>query len=70
MADGAHGVGEGDGASGDVGGVFAEGVAGDEGGRDSFFGEDAQRGDGDGADGGLLKFGELELIFGAFEAQL
>ena len=69
MADGAHGVGEGDGASGDVGGVFAEGVAGDEGGRNSIFREDAQGGDGDGTDGGLLKFGEFELVFGAFKAE-
>ena len=32
-ADGADGVGEGEGAGGDVGGVLAEGVAGGEGGR-------------------------------------
>ena len=70
MADGADRVGKGDGAGGDIGGVLAEGVAGGPLRRDSFFREDAQGGDGDGADGGLLKFGELELIFGAFEAEL
>ena len=66
-ADGADGVGEGEGAGGDVGGVLAEGVAGGEGGGDALFGQDAGGGDGDGEDGGLGVLGELELVFGAFE---
>ena len=69
-ADGADGVGEGEGSGGDVGGVFAEGVAGGEGGLDAAFGEDAGGGDGDGEDGGLRVLGELELVFGAFEDEL
>ena len=69
-ADGADGVGEGEGSGGDVGGVFAEGVAGGEGGVDAAFGEDAGGGDGDGEDGGLGVLGELELVFGAFEDEL
>ncbi len=69
-ADGADGVGEGEGSGGDVGGVFAEGMAGGEGGVDAVFGEDAGGGDGDGEDGGLGVLGELELVFGAFEDEL
>ena len=38
-ADGADGVGEGEGAGDDVGGVFAEGVAGGEGGLDVALGK-------------------------------
>ncbi len=71
-ADGADGVGEGEGLGGDVGRVLAEGVAG-RGGRDGeiarveFGLEDAEGGDGDGEDGGLGVFGELEGVFGAVE---
>ena len=66
-ADGADGVGEGEGAGGYVGGVLAEGVAGGEGGGDALFCEDAGGGDGDGEDRGLGVLGELEGFFGAFE---
>ena len=69
-AHGADGVGEGQGPGGDVGGVFAEGMAGGEGGMDAAFGEDARGGDGDGQDRGLRVLGELELVFGALEDEL
>ena len=69
-ADGADGVGEGEGSGGDVGGVLAEGVACGQGWDDSLFGEDARGGDRDGEDGGLGVLGELELVLGAFEDEL
>ena len=45
-------------------------MAGGEGWRNAFFGEDAGGGYGDGEDGGLGVLGELELVFGAFEDEL
>ena len=73
-ANGADGVGEGEGSGHDVGGVFAEGMAGGEGGLDVALGEgfcqDAGGGDGEGEDRGLRVLGELELVFGAFEDEL
>ena len=69
-ADGADGVGEGEGAGGDVGGVLAEGVAGGHSGGDAALGEHAEGCGGDGEDGGLSVFGELEGVFGTFEDEL
>lgn len=66
-ADGADGVGEGEGSGYDVGGVLAEGVAGGHGGGETVFGEDASGGDGDGEDRGLGVLGELEEVVGAVE---
>src|ERR1700729_2804425 len=66
-ADGADGVGEGEGVGEDVGGVFAERMAGGEGRVNAAFDEDACGGDRDGEDCGLRGLGELELFFGAFE---
>ena len=53
-----------------MGGVFAEGVTGGEGGLDAALGEDAGGGDRDGEDRGLSVLGELELVFGALEDEL
>ncbi len=70
-ADGADGVGEGEGLGGDVGGVLAERVARGVGDGEiagvEFGLEDAEGGDGDGEDGGLGVLGELEGVFGAVE---
>ena len=70
-ADGADGVGEGEGAGGDVGGVLAEAVAGGVGDGEvagfEFGFECAQGGDGDGEDGGLGVLGLFEGVFGAVE---
>ncbi len=66
-ADGADGVGEGEGSSGYVGGVFAEGVACGVSGGDAGFGEDTGDGGGDGEDGGLVCSVSLRVLVGAFE---
>jgi hypothetical protein len=66
-ADGADGVGEGESAGDDVGGVFAEGVACGQGWGDALFGQYTGGCYGDGEDGGLGVLGELELVFGTFE---
>jgi hypothetical protein len=70
-ADGAYGVGEGEGVGGDVGGVLAERVAGGVGDGEMAGAElgleDAQGRDGDGEDGGLGVLGEPEGVLGAFE---
>ena len=70
----ANGVGEGEGAGDDVGGVLAEGVAGGEGGGgagvfQALF-KDAGGGDGDSEDGGLGVLRLFEVVFGAFEDEL
>ena len=49
-------------------GIFAEAVASDKIGSETSFREDAMDGDGTGEDGGLRVGGELQLVFGAFEA--
>ncbi len=71
-AHGAEGFGEGDGSGGDVGAVFAERVAGGEGGGEvrEELGEDAPGGDGDGEDGGLGVLGVLEGFGGAVEDEV
>jgi hypothetical protein len=69
-ADSANGVGEGEGVGDDVSGVFAERMAGSEGGLNASLGEDTRSGDRDGEDRGLCVFGELELVFWALEDQL
>ncbi len=66
-AYGADGVAEGERAGYYVGRIFSEGVAGGEGRRDAFFGEDAGGGDGDGENRRLGVLGELEVVFRTFE---
>ncbi len=66
-ADGAYGVGEGEGSGGNVGGVLAERVSCGDGGGDAVFCKDAGGGDRDGEDGGLSVLGELEGVFRSFE---
>ena len=70
VADGADGVGEVEGSSGDMSGVLTEGVAGGEGGEDTLVYEDAGGGYRDSEDGGLGVLGELELVFRALEDEL
>jgi hypothetical protein len=70
IAHSANGIGKAYGSGGDVGGVFAERVAGNETGTNSGFGENAGGSDGDGEYGGLRNFGEAELLVGAFKAKL
>ncbi len=68
VADGANGVGEGEGARGDMSGIFTETVTGDVAGLGNAGLEHAQHGNGDGENGGLGDFGEPELVFRSFEA--
>lgn len=70
LADDADGVGKVEGAGGDEGGVFAEGVAGDKVGLEAFAAGDAEGGGGDGDEGGLGVFGLFQLLFGTVEAEL
>ena len=66
-ANGADGVGEGEGSGCYMRRILSEGVPGGEGGGDAVLGQDTGSGDGDGEDGGLSVLGELEGVFGAIE---
>src|SRR5207245_2637624 len=72
VADGANSVSKRQRAGGDVCGIFAEGMSGDECGSKlrNFLLQNAERRDGNSQDRGLRNLSELELVFRTLEAKL
>ena len=70
MAHGAHRVGKAQGAGDDVGGVLAQGVAGDKAGSDAGLVQHARGGDRNGEDRRLGDLGKPEFFLRPLEAKL
>ena len=70
IAHGAHGIRETYRAGGDVGGVFAQAVSGDEAGVHALLAQNSPGRDGRGQDCGLRDFRQPQFLFRTFEAKL